>query len=652
MIINLGYFLLILAFVMSSIQALLPIIGVYWKNNLWSQSARPMAILIFWLVFLSFASLLYSYIISDFSVRNVAENSNSFKPLFYKISALWSNHEGSMLLWVLLLSGFGFVLAVNQPRQIPQLESVVLSVLAWILACFIFYILYLSNPFLHIWPIPIEGSGLNPLLQDVGLAVHPPLLYIGYVGSSVVFCFAVAGLLLQEIDKQWAKKLQLWVLISWIFLTLGIVTGSYWAYYELGWGGSWYWDPVENAALIPWLSLTALLHSARVTNRSGDLKIWTVLLSILTFSFSMIGTFLVRSGVLISVHSFVQDSQRGLFILFILSLLVGLGLLIFAWRAPSLKSKMSFQPLSREGAIIFNNVFLLTAASTVLLGTLYPMLLWIIAGEQVFIGAPFFNLTFTPLIIPLLFMAPLAVFFKWQQTDLKPIIERMIFLFVLCLSSILWLNYKTAWQSLGLVLGLGLSIWVIGGSFVYLWSFGSKHQKMILKLNHLRQLPFSAYAVALAHGGLGICLLGILASNGFAQQAQYQLQPGQSVDFVHYQITLKNIEQKVQAGEQNIIATFTVQKGQNPPNSVQLIRHFFVQPKIAKFETALFTTGLSQIYFAPGADFNTQKIIVQLYWKPWVLCIWFGPLLMAFGGVLSLLGRVKYREQHHKSKDI
>src|ERR1700682_5804373 len=402
MIAELGHFALVLALGLALIQATVPVFGARRNDPLLMGVAGTTAIGQFCFVALSFAALVVCYVQSDFSVLTVFENSHSAKPLIYKITGVWGNHEGSMLLWVLILSLFGALVGMFGRHLPARLKATVLSVQSWIAVAFYLFILLTSNPFLRIQDPPIEGRDLNPLLQDLGLAIHPPLLFLGYVGFSITFSFAIAALLDGRVDAAWARWVRRWALLAWTFLTLGIAMGSYWAYYTLGWGGWWFWDPVENASLMPWIAGTALLHSAVVTEKRNALKVWTILLAILAFSLSLIGTFLVRSGVLTSVHTFASDPTRGVFILVILVLFIGGALTLYAWRAPPLKQGGLFAPISREGALVFNNLFLVAACATVFTGTLYPLALEALTGEKISVGAPFFNLTFGPLFVPLL----------------------------------------------------------------------------------------------------------------------------------------------------------------------------------------------------------------------------------------------------------
>src|SRR5581483_4386916 len=426
---ELGHYALVLALGLALIQSVAPIIGVRLRDATLMRLAGSTALAQFAFVALAFAALTAAYVTSDFSVAIVYENSHSLMPLIYKFTSVWGNHEGSMLLWVLILALFGALLAVFGGNLPATLRANVLAVQAWIASAFYLFILFTSNPFLRLPQAPFEGRDLNPILQDIGLAVHPPLLYLGYVGFSIAFSFAVAALIEGRIDAAWARWVRPWTLLAWMFLTVGIAMGSYWAYYTLGWGGWWFWDPVENASLMPWLAGTALLHSAVVMEKRNALKVWTILLAILTFSLSLIGTFLVRSGVLTSVHAFASDPMRGVFILGILVLFIGGGLTLFAWRAATLKQGGLFAPISREGALVFNNLFLTTACLTVFVGTLYPLALEAFTGDKISVGAPFFNLTFGPLMLALLFAMPFGPLLAWKRGDLYGAAQRLMVAF-------------------------------------------------------------------------------------------------------------------------------------------------------------------------------------------------------------------------------
>src|SRR6266496_1864032 len=458
-----GHYALVLALALALVQASVPMVGARKNDPVLMAVAGPTAIAQFCFIAIAFAALTMCYVRSDFSVVNVFENSHSAKPLVYKLSGVWGNHEGSMLLWVLILSVFGALVALFGGNLPARLKANVLAVQSWIAVAFILFILTTSNPFLRIPEAPLEGRDLNPILQDPGLAIHPPLLYVGYVGLSISFSFAIAALIEGRIDAAWARWVRPWTLLAWMFLTLGIAMGSYWAYYTLGWGGWWFWDPVENASLMPWLAGTALLHSAVVMEKRNALKVWTILLSILTFSLSLLGTFLVRSGVLTSVHAFATDPMRGVFILAILVAFIGGALVLYAWRAPLLKQGGLFAPISREGALVLNNLFLTTACATVFVGTLYPLALEVLTGAKISVGAPFFNLTFGPLFFPLLVAVPFGPLLAWKRGDLLGAAQRLTAAGIAALIAIavLW-----AWTHGGATLAplaIGLAVWVIAG---------------------------------------------------------------------------------------------------------------------------------------------------------------------------------------------
>ncbi len=422
---EIGHYALVLALALMLIQSTVPLLGLRWGDERLVAVSGTTPIVGFGLIAIAFAALAAAYVTSDFSVLNVWENSHSAQPLLYKITGVWSNHEGSMLLWVLILGLFGALVAAFGGNLPSGLRARVLAVQGWIGSAFLIFILLTSNPFTRLNPAPLEGRALNPVLQDIGLAIHPPLLYLGYVGFSIAFAFAIAALMEGRTDAAWARWVRPWTLMAWMFLTAGIAMGSYWAYYELGWGGWWFWDPVENASFMPWLAGTALLHSAAVMEKRGALKVWTILLAILTFSLSLLGTFLVRSGVLTSVHAFASDPTRGVFILGILTLFIGGALALFAWRAPEMKQGGLFAPISREGALVFNNLFLVTLAATVFAGTLYPLALEAMTGQKISVGAPFFNLTFVPLTIPLLMALPFGPLLAWKRGDLYGAAQRL-----------------------------------------------------------------------------------------------------------------------------------------------------------------------------------------------------------------------------------
>jgi cytochrome c-type biogenesis protein CcmF len=563
------------------------------------------------------------------------------KPLIYKITGVWGNHEGSMLLWVLILALFGGLVAAFGNNLPLSLRAHVLAVQAWIAGAFYLFILITSNPFLRIADPPIEGRDLNPVLQDIGLAVHPPMLYLGYVGFSISFSFAIAALLEGRIDAAWARWVRPWTLMAWICLTLGIAMGSYWAYYELGWGGWWFWDPVENASLMPWLAGTALLHSALVMEKRNALKVWTILLSILTFSLSLLGTFLVRSGVLTSVHAFASDPTRGVFILLILCIFIGGSLSLFAARASSLKQGGLFAPISREGALVLNNLFLTTACATVFIGTLYPLALEVLTGDKISVGAPFFNLTFGPLFVPLMIAVPFGPMLAWKRGDLLGAAQRLLAAGVAALIAI---AIAWAWASGGSALAplaIGLAIFVIAGAISDLAERTALFRSSpSVSFRRARGLPRSAWGSAFAHAGIGLALMGIVCETTWNSEFIGTMKPNDLIPFAGYQLKLDDLSQRQGPNYREMVAAFTVSlDGEKLSVMTPSKRNFTTRGGASTTEAALLTRGVSQLYISLGDTTADGGITVRIYHKPLVLLIWFGPVLMAFGGMLSLSDR-------------
>jgi cytochrome c-type biogenesis protein CcmF len=526
MLVELGHYALVLAFALTLVVSVVPLWGALKGDGRLMAVATPVSVTVFFLVLVSFAVLTVAYVASDFSVVNVYENSHSAKPLLFKITGVWGNHEGSMLLWVLILVFFGALVGVFGGNLPDDLRATTLAVQGWISAGFLLFMLATSNPFNRYENPPIEGNDLNPILQDIGLAIHPPLLYVGYVGFSITFSFAVAALILGRTDAAWARWVRPWTLLAWSFLTLGIAMGSYWAYYELGWGGWWFWDPVENASFMPWLAGTALLHSAIVMEKREALKVWTVLLAIFTFSLSLLGAFLVRSGVLTSVHAFATDPSRGVFILGLLCLFIGGSLSLFAWRAPMLKQGGLFAPISREGGLVLNNLFLTAATAAVLVGTLYPLVLDAITGEMISVGEPFFNLTFGPLMVPLLMAVPFGPILAWKRGDLLAASQRLYAAFGLALLMTLFTFWLWGMERVLAPLGVGLAVWVMAGAIseivtrVKFFEIGPKRG-----FARLYGLPGSAWGTATAHFGIGVTVLGIVTSSAFQEEQVRTMRP-------------------------------------------------------------------------------------------------------------------------------
>jgi cytochrome c-type biogenesis protein CcmF len=631
---------LILALCLAALQSSLPLLGAARRHLGWMAVGRSTAVAQFVLVALAFAALVHAYVTSDFSVVNVAENSHSAKPLLYKITGVWGNHEGSMLLWVLILALFGGLVAAFGNNLPLSLRANVLGVQAWIAGAFYLFILITSNPFLRIQNPPIEGRDLNPVLQDIGIAVHPPMLYLGYVGFSISFSFAIAALLEGRIDAAWARWVRPWTLMAWIFLTLGIAMGSYWAYYELGWGGWWFWDPVENASLMPWLAGTALLHSALVMEKRNALKVWTILLSILTFSLSLLGTFLVRSGVLTSVHAFATDPTRGVFILMILCIFIGGSLSLFAGRASSLKQGGLFAPISREGALVLNNLFLTTACATVFIGTLYPLALEVITGDKISVGAPFFNLTFGPLFVPLLIAVPFGPMLAWKRGDLLGAAQRLLAAGVVALVAIaiVW-----AWAHGGSALAplaIGLAVFVIAGAVSDLVErVGLFRNPFAVSLRRARGLPRSIWGTAFAHAGVGVALIGIVCETTWNSEFIGAMKPNDVTRIAGYELKLDGLSQRQGPNYREMVASFDVSSGGKPISVMTPSKRNFTTRGASTTEAALLARGVSQIYISLGDATPDGGITVRIYHKPLVLLIWFGPVLMALGGALSLSDR-------------
>lgn len=639
MLIELGHFSLTMALAISVVQAILPPLGVYWDDERFMRAATPLCYMIFLLTFFAFFTLTYAYIVSDFSVLNVVENSHSEKPLLYKITGVWGNHEGSMLLWVLILSVFSCLVA-GFGRVLPiTLRALVLACQSWIGCAFLLFILFTSNPFLRAPPAILQGRDLNPILQDIGLAVHPPLLYLGYVGFSVCFSFAVAALFLHRVDALWARFVRPWALVSWIFLTGGIMVGSYWAYYELGWGGYWFWDPVENASLMPWLAGTALLHSAIVLEKRGALKIWTIFLSLLTFSFSLMGTFLVRSGILTSVHSFAVDPLRGQAILAILAIFIGGALLLFASRASLLKTGGLFHPISREGFLVFNNLFLTVAAATVFIGTLYPLLLEGLTGHKISVGAPYFNFTFGALMLPLLLFVPFGPSMAWKRGDFWAVCQRLWLVVLLAIAACFVFFYQSQPRVALAALGVGLAAFVFFGGLVDLWTKSGPFKTPIgLRLRRLYHLPRAIFGTCLAHMGLGITLFGIIMVTTFSQERILTMRLGDTIQIGNKAVQLRSVQE---GGGANYTATnfhFTVRGEGSDSSDVVASKRFYPVQKIPTTEAGIQSRGLSQLYIAPG-DYQAQGLALHIWWKPYVICIWLGGLWMMLGGCLSLSDR-------------
>jgi cytochrome c-type biogenesis protein CcmF len=545
-----------------------------------------------------------------------------------------------MLLWVLILSLFGALVAGFGNNLPATLKATVLAVQAWIATAFYLFILFTSNPFLRLAPAPFEGRDLNPILQDIGLAIHPPLLYLGYVGFSIAFSFAVAALIEGRIDAAWARYVRPWTLGAWMALTVGIAMGSYWAYYELGWGGFWFWDPVENASLMPWLAGTALLHSAVVMEKRNALKVWTILLAILTFSVSLIGTFLVRSGVLTSVHAFATDPTRGIFILAILVLFIGGALTLFALRAPLLKQGGLFAPVSREGALVLNNLFLTTACATVFVGTLYPLALEALTGEKISVGAPFFNLTFVPLFVPLLFAMPFGPLLAWKRGDVVGAAQRLLAAGALAMTAVAAVYVVETGEATLAPFGIALAIFVMGGAISDLVErTGVLRVPFATARSRAAGLPRSAWGTMVAHFGIGLTLLGIVCETHWAAERIVAVKPGEMVVIRRYHLTFDGIIPRQGPNYREQAAKLTVHRNGVLLGTMTPSKRSFEARGTTTTEAALLTRGVSQLYVSLGETNADGSVALRIYHKPLVLLIWLGALVMALGGALSLSDR-------------
>lgn len=640
MIVELGHYALIMALATALLQSVLPLIGARRMDQSLMDFAPAASIACFALILFSFFALTVAYVTSDFSVVNVWENSHTLKPMIYKISGVWGNHEGSMLLWILILAFFSALVAVFGSNLPSTLKSNVLAVQAWIVSTFLLFVLLTSNPFARLNPAPIEGRDLNPILQDIGLAIHPPLLYLGYVGFSICFSFAVAALIEGRIDAAWARWVRPWTLAAWTTLTAGIAMGSYWAYYELGWGGWWFWDPVENASFMPWLAGTALLHSALVMEKREALKIWTVLLAIMTFSLSLLGTFLVRSGVLTSVHAFATDPTRGVFILGILVLFIGGAFALFAMRAQTLSHGGIFAPISREGALVLNNLFLTTATATVLVGTLYPLVLEAITGAKISVGPPFFNLTFGPLMIPLLLAVPFGPLLAWKRGDLWAVCQRLYFAAGASLAVALAVIYFSTGAPVLAALGVALGVWLIAGSLTDLLTrAGLGRAKLPVIWPRLKGLPRSAFGTAMAHFGVGVMVIGIVAVTAFSTEAVTTLRPGDQTTAGPFALRFEELRPNNGPNYSETQGRFTVLRDGEVISQVSPSKRIYIARQMPTTEAGIMTTGASQLYVALGDATADGGTVVRVWWKPWVTFIWIGAIIMSLGGIVSLSDR-------------
>ncbi len=633
MIVELGHYALILALLVALLQGVLPLVGAHKRNWHWQSLARPAAVLQFLLITLSFSALAYAFQANDFSVLYVAEHSNTRLPAMYRFAAVWGGHEGSLLLWLELLAVWTVSVALFS-RQMPlAMVARVISVLGLISTGFLLFVLTTSNPFERLFPMPLEGKDLNPLLQDPGLVIHPPMLYMGYVGFSVAFAFAIAALLAGRLDVTWARWSRPWTLVAWVFLSFGIGLGSWWAYTELGWGGWWFWDPVENASLMPWLCGTALIHSLMVTEKRGGFKAWTVLLAISAFSLSLLGTFLVRSGVLNSVHAFASDPTRGVFILIFLAVVVGSSLTLFAWRAGAVSLGGEMAWVSRESVLLANSVLLVVATAAVLLGTLYPMVIDALNLGKLSVGPPYFNTVFVPLMVPVFFLMVLGVRARWRASTLQEWLHPLRRIGVLSLLSGALVSLYMGW-SWGVALGVALGAWVLLGTL----------EPAIERMRKPGRIPLSFYAMHCAHIGMALVLIGVTLVKGYELESNVRIAAGDTVTLGGYTFTLQKVSEvtgpnyvakraEVRVTRDGVaISTLFPEKRRYPSTAMPMT------------EAAIDSNLRRDLYISLGEPLNNpqQEWSMRFYVKPFLSWIWLGVLMMVLGGILGVSDR-RYR---------
>ncbi|GHC43861.1 c-type cytochrome biogenesis protein CcmF [Gemmobacter tilapiae] len=642
MITELGHFALVLALAVALVQAVVPLVGAArgWRG--WMGLGDTAALLQVLLVAVAFAALTHAFVTSDFSLALVTGNSHSAKPMLYKISGVWGNHEGSLLLWSLILASYGAAVAIWGGGLPPTLRARVLAVQGAIGVAFLAFLLFTSNPFLRLANPPFDGQDLNPLLQDPGLAFHPPFLYLGYVGLSMAFSFAIAALIGGRVDAAWARWVRPWTLAAWIFLTIGIAMGSWWAYYELGWGGFWFWDPVENASLMPWLFAAALLHSAIVVEKRESLKAWTILLAILGFGFSLIGTFIVRSGVITSVHAFANDPERGVFILLILAVFVGGGLTLFAARGAALQAKGVFGLVSRESALVFNNLLLSVAAFVVFIGTIWPLVAELFWDRKLSVGAPFFNAAFTPFIVALAVLLPLGAMLAWKRGDV-PRAGRALVPVLLLSAGLAALAYSMQTQRSALgPIGLGLGAWVVFGSLADLWGRTGR-QGFGERLARMTRLPRADWGKATAHIGFGITLFAVAALLSWKVEDIRVVQPGETFPLGRYDVTLVQVQTDLQ-GPNYLATQAELRVTRNGPQVTTLFPEKRVYPvtRMPTTEAAIDYGFWRDLYLVIGDQQENGGWTVRSYIEPFANWLWAGCLIMALGGGISLTDR-RYR---------
>jgi len=640
MLVEIGHFALVLALLVALVQGTVPLVGASVRNRPLMDMAQSAALLQFGLVALAFATFMHAHIVSDFSVRNVFENSNTAKPLLYKVTGVWGSHEGSMMLWVLMLTLFGALVATFG-RPLPAgLRARTLAIQGLLGFGTLAFIIGTSNPFDRLIPAPLEGRDLNPLLQDPGLAFHPPFLYFGYVGFSITYSFAIAALIEGRVGAQWARWVRPWALTAWCGLTVGIAMGSWWAYYVLGWGGWWYWDPVENASFMPWLLGTALLHSAAVVEKRESLQRWTVLLAILTFGMSLIGTFLVRSGVLTSVHAFAVDPTRGVFILVLISLVIGGGLVLYALRAPGLEAGNPFAPVSREGALVFNNLLLCAGTATVFLGTFYPLFAEVWSGAKLSVGPQYFDATFVPILAPGIVAMVIGPVLAWRRGRLTRALQRLLPAAIGALLApviVLAFNRSAAPSALA---GIALASWAMLGVLTDLADrSGMAKQPLGTAWRRLRHLPRGVWGYAIAHFGVGVLIAGIVVSTAWRSERIETIHPGDTIQIAGRTLRFVGVTEGDVANYRVQRAQILVERPGSAPMTMYPERRWYPVAQSQTTNTAIATNGFGDLYLALGDPDGKGGWVLRAYYNPLVPWIWFGAILAALGGLVSLSER-------------
>lgn len=640
MLAEIGHFLLILGFVTALLQAGLSIWGVLRRDGRVHRFARAGAITQFALLMAAFAILTWLFAVSDFSVLIVADNSHSAKPFLYKLTGVWGNHEGSMLLWALILTLYTAGLAFTAKTVAPRLITLTFAVQSVITSAFLAFLIFTSNPFARLWPMPPDGNGLNPLLQDPGLASHPPMLYAGYVGFSITFSFAVAALIEGRADTRWARIVRPWALAAWSFLTLGILLGASWAYFELGWGGWWAWDPVENASLMPWLAGTAFIHSLRVMEKRDTLKSWTLLLALMTFSLSLTGTFLVRSGVITSVHAFAVDPERGVFILAILFAVIGGSLALFAMRAHTLKPTGVFSTVSRESTLLLNNLVLVVVTLVVLVGTFYPLMVTTVSDARVSIGPPYYNAIFNPLMGALMILVPVSTMLAWKRGKLDRVMRLLVpaglaagAAFVL---GLVLIHEGTIAGALGAALALWVGIGV-GADLASRTKLGQT--RWAESWRRLKGLPLGIWGMTVSHIGLAICIFAITGVSAWKDEARAFLVPGQSVSLQAYEIRLDDVQRRDEANYFAEFGTFTVERQGRAYDTLTAERRFYPVRQMGTTEAAVATRVTGDVYVTIGEPVQDRGWPVHVYLYPFAVWLWIGGAVLTLGGVLSIADR-------------